>query len=127
MRSDVLDTSAAYRTAITDYIMALDTTDAPLPDTVYIGRHQDFPRIELPGVMAGRTIRVVEPGEVEQEKHMTHFAYLNVFATITPGKMEFFMVRFSQGTRHRPDGSEDRHLYYRVEESEEMVLERVSR
>ena len=126
-RIGLVDTVAAYHTAISDYILAMDTTAAPLPDTMYIGRHMDFPRIELPGVMAGRTVRVVEPGEVEQEKHVAPFAFLNVFATMTPDEVEFFVVRFGQGLRHRTDGADDRHLYYRVGEGGELVLERVGR
>ena len=124
----VLDTAAAYRTAIADHILAMDTSTAPLPDTVYIGRHWDFPPIELPAVIARRSVRIVDPAVGESEKHRTHFAYLNIFATFTPGQVEFYVVRFAQGLRHKPDGAEDRHLYYRVGKGKEgFVLERVSR
>lgn len=122
-----LDTAAAYRIAIADHIAAMDTTAAPLPDTVYIGRHGDFPPIQLPAIIARRSVRVIDPAETEIEKQRERFAYLNVFATYTPGNLEFFVVRFSQGLRHWPDGSEDRHLYYRVTEQGGLVLERVSR
>lgn len=121
-----LDTASAYRTAIADYIHAMDTSMAPLPDTVYIGRHIEFPLIELPGVIAKRTVRLVDPGEGESEQHHALFAYLNIFTTYAPGKVEFYVVRFEQGLRHRPDGDEDRHLHYRLE-NDELVLEQVSR
>lgn len=122
-----MDTTAAYRTAIADYIGAMDTSAAPLSDTVYIGRHPDLPQIELPAVIAGRSIRIIDPAVGESEKHRARFAYLNLFATFTPDNVEFYMVRFAQGLRHRPDGAEDRHLYYRVNEQQELVLDRVGR
>ena len=122
-----LDTSSAYRTAIADYITAMDTSAAPLPDTVYIGRHVEFPRIALPAVIAGRSVRIIDPEVGESEKHRTRFAYLNIFATFTPGEAEFYVVRFAQGLRHQPDGAEDRHLHYRVNKEQELVLERASR
>ncbi|MBL7955089.1 MAG: hypothetical protein JNJ91_08610 [Flavobacteriales bacterium] len=121
------DTSAAYHMAIEDHIAAMDTVTAPLPDTVYIGRHEDFPSINLPAIIAQRFIRIIDPAEGEIDKHRERFAYLNIFATHTPENLEFFIVRFGQGLRHRSDGSEDRHLFYRVNEEGGWVLERVSR
>lgn len=126
-QAPALDTAAAYRTAIADYISAVDTSAAPLPDTVYIGRHVDFPPIELPTMIARRYVRIIDPAVGEAEKQRTRFAYLNIFATYTPGEVEFYVVRFAQGLRHRPDGAEDRHLYYRVSEKQGLVLERVGR
>ena len=122
-----LDTAEAYRTAIADHIHAMDTSAAPLPDTVYIGRHAEFPRIELPTVIARRFVRIIDPAEGESEKHRAHFAYLNIFPMYAPEQVEFYVIRFAQGMRHQPDGSEDRHLYYRVGEKKELVLERMSR
>lgn len=122
-----LDTGSAYRAAIADYITAMDTSGSPMPDTVYIGRHAEFPRIELPAVIARRTVRIVDPVVGESEKHLARFAYLNIFASFSPGTVEFYAIRFAQGLRHQPDGSEDRHLYYRMNEKAELVLERVDR
>lgn len=121
------DTAAVYRTAIADYILAMDSVGVPLPDTVNIGRHPEFPAIELSGRIAQRTIRLIDPSVGEQEKDRSRFAYLNIFSTYSPGRAQFYVVRFAQGLSHRPDGSEDRHLYYRVNEQQEMVLEHVSR
>ncbi len=120
-----LDTAAAYSTAIADYIAAMDTTTAPLPDTVYIGRHWDFPSVQLPAMIAQRTVRSIEPAASESVMHRPRFTYLNVFGTFTPGGAEFYVVRFAQGMRHRPDGAEDRHVYYRVGKKQDLVLERV--
>lgn len=122
-----VDTTSSYRTAIADYIQAMDTSAAPLPDTVYIGRHPEFPRIELPSVIARRSVRVIDPAVGESEKRHARFAYLNIVSTFTPGQVEFYVVRFAQGLRHQPDGAEDRHLYYRVGGKGELRLERVSR
>lgn len=121
------DTVAAYRTAIADYLAAMDTTASPLPDTVFVGRHPDFPDIELPDPIAGRRILLIDPTAAEAVKDRTHFAYLNVFATFTPGRVEFFVVRFGEGFRHRPDGAQDRHLHYRVDGQHGLVLEQMVR
>lgn len=126
-QASALDTAAAYRTAIADYIHAMDTTAAPLPDTVYIGRHAEFPRIELPAVIARRAIRIIDPAVGESEQQRAHFAYLNMIATFTPGQVEFYVVRFVQGLRHQPDGAEDRRLYYRFREKKGWLLDAVSR
>lgn len=122
-----LDTAFAYRTAIADYIHVMDTSASPLPDTVYIGRHPEFPRIELPAVIARRSVLLVYPPVGESEKHSPRFAYLNIFPTYTPGQVEFYVIRFAQGLSHQPDGAEDCHLYYRVSAKEGSVLDRVSR
>ncbi|MBL0128752.1 MAG: hypothetical protein IPP83_15130 [Flavobacteriales bacterium] len=71
----VLDTAAAYRTAIADYIIAMDSSDAPLPDTVYIGRHIEFPAIDLPGRIGKRVIRVITPVEAGALRDAEHFSW----------------------------------------------------
>lgn len=120
-----LDTAAAYRIAIADYIAAMDTSDAPLPDTVFIGRHPVFPHIAMPLIIAHRTVLIIDPSEGPKEQHRPRFTYLNIIGTVTPRRAQFYFIRFGKNLAHRPDGAEDRHLYYRVE-SEGLVLERVS-
>jgi hypothetical protein len=126
-RTPVLDTLTAYRMTIADYIRAMDTSAAPLHDTVYIGRHAEFPHIGLSEVIAGRQVQVVDPEFGEREKHRARFTYLNIFSVWTPSEVEFHVVRFAQDFRHRPDGSDDRHLFYRRSAQGEWGLDRVSR
>jgi hypothetical protein len=123
----VLDTLVAYRMAIADYIRAMDTSAAPLHDTVYIGRHAEFPYIGLSEVIAGRHVQVVDPEFGELEKHRARFTYLNIFSSWTSSEVEFYVVRFAQDFRHRPDGSDDRHLFYRLNTRGEWALHSVSR
>ena len=123
----VLDTAAAFRTAVADYIRAMDTSAAPLPDTVFIGRHVEFPLIALPHTIANRTVLLIEPSIGEAEQQRTPFAYLNIFTDWTPGEVEFYVVRFAHGLKHDPDGADDRHLHYRVNGTHELVLETVGR
>ena len=74
------------------YINALRARDGSLPDTVYIGRHDEFPHIELPANMEHASVRIIAPSEAEVLKQGEHFRYLNIFGTLTPGKAEFFVV-----------------------------------
>jgi hypothetical protein len=126
-RTPVLDTLTAYRMAIADYIRAMDTSAAPLNDKVYIGRHAEFPHIGLSEVIAGRHVQVVDPEFGEREKHRARFSYLNIFSAWTASEVEFYVVRFAQYFRHRPDGSDDRHLLYRPNTQGEWALHSVSR
>jgi hypothetical protein len=103
----------------------MDTT-APVPGHVYIGRHTEFPRIELPEKIARRTIELIDPdpGEIVNR---VQFTYLNIFTRCTPGHVEFYVIRFAQGMAHLPDGAEDRPLHYRITPKARLVLERVTR
>ncbi len=110
----VLDTAAAYRTAIAEYIKVFRKSDASFPDTVYIGRHAEFPGIELPDTIGNTFIRIVTPAEGEALKEGEHFAYLNIFGWFATGQAEFYVVNFTHGMRHWPDGRDDRHLRFAI-------------
>lgn len=90
------------------------TRDGSFPDTVFIGRHQELPDIELPAVIEQVSVRIVAPAEAESLKSGKHFTYLNVFAWFTGEEVEFVVVNFRQGMHHSPDGLDDRHLYYHM-------------
>jgi hypothetical protein len=109
-----LDTASAYRTAIADYINAMRQRDGSFPGTVYIGRHDQFPHIDLPAIIEHTSVRIVAPSDAESLKNSEHFAYLNIFGWFGGEKVEFFVVSFTQGMRHRPDGADDRHLFYSI-------------
>lgn len=111
-----VDTALAYRTAIRDYLVAMANTDAPVPDTLFIGRHPDFPATALPDTMGGKTVRIIAPAEAVGFQEAGRFAYLNVIAWFPPGQAEFIVVRFEQGMRHRTDGRDDRQLHYSLSE-----------
>lgn len=112
-----LDTAQAYTRAIADYIalVARDSDATPIPDTLYIGRHADFPDIELPGRIAHATIRLVKPEAAEAMRESEHFAYVNIFGWFTSGEAEFKVVRFRHGMRHDPAGGDDRQLFYVID------------
>ncbi len=112
-----LDTAHAYSRAIADYIDlgAEDSGTTPIPDTLYIGRHADFPDIELPERIAHTTIRLITPEAAEGLREGEHFAYLNIFGWFSPGEAEFKLVRFRQGMRHDPAGRDDRDLFYIID------------
>lgn len=112
-----LDTAHAYSRAIADYIalVAKDSGAAPIPDTLYIGRHADFPNIELPESIAHTTIRLITPEAAEALREGEHFAYVNIIGWFIPGEAEFKVLRFRQGMRHDPAGRDDRHLFYIID------------
>lgn len=112
-----LDTAHAYTRAIADHIalVAKDSGAAPIPDTLYIGRHADFPNIELPESIAHTTIRLVTPEAAEALREGEHFAYLNIIGWFIPGEAEFKVIRFRQGMRHDPAGRDDRQLFYIID------------
>lgn len=109
-----LDTATAYASAIAEYIKAMSASIDALPDTVYIGKHDEFPDIELPAMIGNTHIRVIIPTEAEVLKNGEHFVHLNIFGWLTPVEAEFFVVNFRQGMRHWPDGRDDRHLRFRI-------------
>ena len=117
----ITDTAAAYCAAIGEYIKVLRDSGNVVPDTMYIGRHGEFPDIDLPPVIAGVPARIIMPGEVEPVKDGERFMYLNIIGWFTGDSVEFQVVNFRQGMRHAPDGRDDRHLYFRWE-AEHWVL-----
>lgn len=112
-----LDTAQAYSRAIADYIalVAKDSDTVPIPDTLYIGRHADFPNIELSERIGHTTVQLVTPEAAESLREGEHFAYVNIFGWFTPGEAEFKVVRFRQGMRHDPAGGDDRQLFYVID------------
>lgn len=113
-RTNGLDTAQAYATAIADYIRAVRERNGPFPDTVYIGRHQDFPSIALPAAIERTSVRILDPPATGVWMNNVRFVYLNVFAWFKGDEAEFMVIRFGQGMRHRTDGGDDLHLYYGV-------------
>jgi hypothetical protein len=102
----------AYRTAIAQYISALRTRDGSFPDTVYIGKHAEFPSIALPPMIDVTNVRIIAPAEAAVVKNGDHFVYLNVFGWFNGDQVEFYVINFRQRMHHWPDGRDDRHLYF---------------
>lgn len=107
-----VDTAFDYRTAIHHYIETMARTQAPVPDTLFIGHHPDFPAIALPDTMGRTVVRIIDPAQAEHYDRSESFAYLNVFGRFAQGAAEFTIVRFERGMRHRTDGRDDRQLHY---------------
>jgi hypothetical protein len=67
-----LDLQQLYTQAIADYIWQVDSVYGLRFDTLYFGKHvfgqaDDFPDIELPGLIAGTPVLLVSPEEGERE------------------------------------------------------------
>ncbi len=106
------DTAEAYRSAIAEYITVLRQRDGSFPDTIYIGRHDELPDIELPAVIEQTSVHIISPAEAGALRSGAHFTYLNIFGWFTAGQAEFFVVNFKQDMRHWPDGRDDLHLRF---------------
>lgn len=119
-----LDTAGVYSTAIAEYIKVMRNSGASFPDTVYIGRHAEFPEIELPTRIEQTSVRIISSTDADVLKAGAHFAYLNIFGWFAAGQAELYVVCFTQGMRHRPDGRDDRHLRFTIGSGpEELVLD----
>lgn len=81
-----------YSAVISEYI---GRHRLQIHDTLYIGRHPEFPSVNLPATIAGINISLVDG-----DKAVAYFAgrhdilYLNVMAWIENHKAEFLIVTF---------------------------------
>lgn len=81
-----------YITAISEYLKKYPVAAS---DTIFIGRHPDFPAMDLPVTIMGTNVRVVNG-----EDAATYFTkrsnvlYLNVMAWIEEESAEFLVVTF---------------------------------
>ena len=57
----------AYTQAIAEYIKAEYKNEKVVFDTLFIGKHEEFPEIELPAVIEKTKIMIVTPEEAEKK------------------------------------------------------------
>lgn len=122
-----IDTVQAFTKAIADHIKAMRERDVPFTDTVYINKHDQFPQIDLPALIGATTIRVLTSAEATMVKDGERFVCLNIIGWFTNSTAEFQVITFERGFRHRPDGRDDRHLYYKLDERNVLVPDSLPR
>lgn len=84
-----------YTQAIGEYIKSLRPEDKSSLDTLFIGRHPDFPDIELPAIIQNTNILALTPDEADDKaKYRESFVYVNVMGWVTRGNSEFILVTF---------------------------------
>lgn len=114
--SPQIDTAALYSKAIALYIKEA-YKGKPLPDTLFIGRHIEFPGITLPAVIEQGNIMLLT-GEEAQKKlvYRKSLVFLNVMGWISKEDAEFLIVRFNE---FRPQ--HNCHIYFKRQGGEQVL------
>lgn len=91
------DVTAIYVQAIGDYIKQVYKNGKPLPDTIFIGRHAEFPAITLPATIGGASIAVITSEEGQAKlAYRPKLVYLNVMSWIDKEMAEMLIVTFNE-------------------------------
>jgi len=81
-----------YVVAISEYLKRYPVIAS---DTLFVGRHPEFPGIELPNAIQGANVRLVNgEGAATYFAKRSNIRYLNVMAWIGEGSSEFLVVTF---------------------------------
>jgi hypothetical protein len=93
-----------YSQAITEFIKAVYKRDNSSFDTLFFGKHDDFPEIELPTTIQNTKIVLLTSGEADKKReYRKSLVYINMFSWITKDKSEFILVVFFPGYLHQYD------------------------
>lgn len=85
----------AYTQAIGEYIKALHKKDKTTFDTLFIGKHEEFPEISLPARIEKTTIIVMPFEEIEKKYAQNNsLHYINIIGTFNKATTEFMIVTF---------------------------------
>lgn len=97
-KSAQIDTINCYSRAIEEYVKWMNGQNAETTDTLFVGRHVDFPNIELPAIIEDKRICLIpfeDSFQLLRAKH--HITYLNIVGNIIPTSSEFIFVTFHEG------------------------------
>lgn len=96
-----------YTRAIADFIKAANEKNKTYFDTLFFGNRKngqpdDFPNIQLPGVIENTQIRLISPeaGKLKQKERPSRI-YINMLGWVDKKKAEFVFFVFSNGFNHR--------------------------
>ena len=93
-----------YSQAIAEYIKAVHQKDKISIDTLFFGKHDQFPDIKLPAEIQNTKIAVLLPAEADRKrKYRESLIYINMVATISKEKAEYIFVTFYPGYTHQYD------------------------
>jgi hypothetical protein len=94
----------AYTQAIGDFINAVYERDSSRFDTLFFGRHTEFPDIALPPGIYNTSIRQLTMDEADKKRiDNKSLVYINLFSWVTMEKSEFIFVAFYPGYLHQYD------------------------
>lgn len=94
-----------YSQAIVEYLKAAGENNHVKYDTLFFGRHVDFPDIDLPATIKGTKIFVLNPEEIETNKgvYSKSAPYINLMGWVNDEKAEFIAFTFFPEFRHQYD------------------------
>lgn len=93
-----------YTQAIGEYVQAVYKKGQARFDTLFLGKHADFPDIELPAIIESTNIRLVTPEDgLARLQAGKALAFVNMAGTVNEESAEFVLVTFSGGGRHEYD------------------------
>lgn len=93
-----------YSQAIAEYINAVYKRDGSVFDTLFFGKHKDFPEIELPPTIQNTNILVLTAEEVDKKRdYRRSLVFINMVAWFTEESREFIFVTFYPGYLHQYD------------------------
>ena len=97
-------TGLAYARAIAEYISSAYSTGATPPDTLFIGKHDQFPAITLPATIQGIPVLLLTSEQYEPKtKYRAHSEFVNMIDTQTGNHWDFKMVVFHDYGRPQHD------------------------
>jgi hypothetical protein len=89
--------TAAYVSAITEYVKAAYKNDKSVFDTLFINKRPDFPQMSLPAVIEKAAIVLIQHEEcLKRLKYRESLVLLNVIGWVEKEKSEFIIVTFRE-------------------------------
>lgn len=93
-----------YTQAIGEYVQAVYKKGQVSFDTLFFGKHADFPDIELPAKIESTNIRLVMPEDgLARLQAGKALAFINMAGTVNEDSADFVLVTFSGSGRHEHD------------------------
>ncbi|MEO6305014.1 MAG: hypothetical protein ABIP51_17765 [Bacteroidia bacterium] len=88
----------AYCQVIAEYIKVIGKEDQLSFDTLYIGKHPDFPEIKLPAIIQGKKIILLTYHKGDKEpQNKSSFILINIIEKkVINEEMNFMLVTFHQ-------------------------------
>lgn len=89
------DETTYYSRAIAEYIKAVYKRDRSVFDTLFIGKHDDFPDITLPASIQHTNIMLLTTKEADKKlRYRRSLVYINIIGAISEEHAHFLFVTF---------------------------------
>ena len=93
-----------YSLAIADYVKTVYKEHKITFDTLYFGKHDQFPNLKLPGKIENTNIKFLSPENgLKLQRERKSIYYINMIGWGTREKYEFMFVTFTHSSAHQFD------------------------